>query len=103
MRLIGQIVVEYLIDLFNRTSRDYREVSKKLSEMKSRDKVAQQEERIRTQTMVATVSSIIPSLFPIHHAFSGFSRRSRYHRSYQSTRQVNLSNKILRLFIDHLL
>ena len=52
MRLIGWIVVDYIIDLFNRSSKDYRNVSKKLSEMKSRDKILQQEERIRAQTIV---------------------------------------------------
>ncbi len=56
MRLIGQILVDYLIDLFNRHSRDYREVSGKLSEMKSQDKINQQEERIRTQSRVETVN-----------------------------------------------
>lgn len=52
MRLIGWIVLDYLIDLFNRSSKDYRNVSKKLSQMKSRDKILQQEERIRAQTIV---------------------------------------------------
>jgi hypothetical protein len=56
MLLICWIVVDYLIDLFNRNSRDYREVSRKLSEMKSADKINQQEERIRAQTSVATVN-----------------------------------------------
>lgn len=69
MRLIGQIVVEYFIDLFNRNSRDYREVSKELADMKSRDKIAQQEERIRSQTILATVcqtfnpQSLLSSIF----------------------------------------
>lgn len=58
MLLIGQIVVEYFIDLFNRNSRDYRQVSNKLSEMKSHDKIAQQEERIRCRTLVPTVSQL---------------------------------------------
>jgi len=56
MRLIARIVVDYFIDLFNRSSRDYREVSNKLSEMKSQDKINQQEERMRAQTIVATVN-----------------------------------------------
>ena len=55
MRLIGRIVVDYFIDLFNRSARDYREVSKKLSEMKSLDKINQQEERIRAQSLAASV------------------------------------------------
>jgi hypothetical protein len=59
MRLIGQIVVDYFINLFNRNSRDYREVSKKLSEMKSADKIIQQEERIRDQTTVGTVNKFL--------------------------------------------
>lgn len=61
MLLIGQIMVEYFIDLFNRNSRDYREVSKKLSEMKSRDKIAQQEQRIRSRTTVSIVNFIFSS------------------------------------------
>ena len=56
MRLIGRIVLDYLIDLFNRNSRDYREVSRKLSEMKSQDKINLQEEQRRVQTTVATVN-----------------------------------------------
>jgi hypothetical protein len=56
MILIFWIMIDYLIDLFNRHSRDYREVSRKLSEMKSHDKINQQEERIRAQTSVATVN-----------------------------------------------
>jgi hypothetical protein len=59
MRLIGQIVVDYFIDLFNRNSRDYREVSKKLSEMKSAEKIIQQEERIRDQTIIGTVNQFV--------------------------------------------
>lgn len=53
--LIGRIVVDYFIDLFNRSSRDYRAVSSQLAEMKSREKILQQEERIRTQTIVDAV------------------------------------------------
>ncbi|CAF1085642.1 unnamed protein product [Adineta ricciae] len=49
LRLIGWIVMDYLIDLFTRNSRDYREVSKELAKMKSEDKINQQE-RIRTET-----------------------------------------------------
>ena len=56
MLLIFWIMIDYLIDLFNRHSRDYREVSRKLSYMKSHDKINQQEERIRAQTSVATVN-----------------------------------------------
>ncbi|CAF0897645.1 unnamed protein product [Adineta ricciae] len=58
MRLIGRIVIDYFIDLFNRSSRDYREVSKKLSEMKSLDKINQQEERIRAQSLAASASVV---------------------------------------------
>ena len=55
MRLIAWIVVDYLIDLFNRNSRDYRQVSKELAQMKSEDKIHQQEERIRAQISSGTV------------------------------------------------
>jgi hypothetical protein len=58
MRLIGQIAIEYFINLFNRNSRDYREVLRKLGEMKSEDKTIQQE-RIRLETSVGTVKSIL--------------------------------------------
>jgi hypothetical protein len=51
MRLIGRIIVDYFINLFNRSSRDYREVSGKLAEMKSADKIIQHEERIRIQAV----------------------------------------------------
>ena len=54
-RLIAWIVVDYLIDLFNRNSRDYRQVSKELALMKSDDKIHQQEERIRAQVSAGTV------------------------------------------------
>lgn len=80
MRLIGRIVVDYLIDLFNRNSRDYREVSRKLSEMKAQDKITQQEERIRAQTLVETVNLFFFSLDKktlFYVIFLGFSYRSR--------------------------
>ncbi len=48
-------MMDYLIDLFNRNSRDYRDVSRRLSEMKSQDKIDLQEEQIRARTMVTTV------------------------------------------------
>jgi len=51
MRLIGRIMMNYLINLFNRNSRDYRDVSRRLFE----DKINQQEEQIRARTMVTTV------------------------------------------------
>ncbi len=57
IRLIGWIVVDYLTDLFNRNSRDYREVSRQLSEMKSKDKILQQE-RLRAETSTGTVNEI---------------------------------------------
>ncbi|CAF1290006.1 unnamed protein product [Adineta steineri] len=57
IRLIGWIIIDYLIDLFNRNSHDYREVSKKLAQMKSDDKIIQQE-RIRAETSVGTSSVI---------------------------------------------
>lgn len=56
IRLIGWIIIDYLIDLFTRNSRDYREVSNKLAEMKSEDKIVQQE-RIRVETSVGRVNS----------------------------------------------
>lgn len=49
IQLIGWIVVDYLTNLFNRNSRDYREVSRKLAEMKSQDKFLQLE-RLRAET-----------------------------------------------------
>ncbi|CAF4609223.1 unnamed protein product, partial [Rotaria sp. Silwood2] len=49
IRLIVWIIVDYLINLFNKNSRDYREVSNKLAEMKSKDKVFQHE-RMRMET-----------------------------------------------------
>ncbi len=57
IRLIGWIVVDYLTDLFNRNSRNYREVSQQLSEMKSKDKILQQE-RLRAETSTGTVNEI---------------------------------------------
>ncbi|CAF4294443.1 unnamed protein product, partial [Rotaria sordida] len=33
MHLIGEIIINYFIDLFNQYSRDYREVSRKLAKM----------------------------------------------------------------------
>ena len=63
MRLIAWIVVDYLIDLFNRNSRDYRQVSKELAMMKSEDKIHQQEERIRAQISAETVGrSLVRSM-----------------------------------------
>lgn len=76
MRLIGRIVVDYFIDLFNRSSRDYRDVSRKLSDMKSHDKINQQEERIRAQTIVATVKSFFHHIIKGIVRFLGLSRRS---------------------------
>ena len=61
MRLIAWIVVDYLIDLFNRNSRDYRQVSKELAMMKSEDKIHQQEERIRAQISAETVRRSLTS------------------------------------------
>ena len=52
--LIGGIVVDYVIDLFNRSSRDFREVSRKLAEMKSDDKL-NQHERLRNETTTGDV------------------------------------------------
>ncbi|CAF1201689.1 unnamed protein product [Rotaria sp. Silwood1] len=56
--LIGQIVIDYLIDFFNRHSRDYRDVSEKLSLMKAQDKTHQHEELINTQRDMTTVSDV---------------------------------------------
>jgi hypothetical protein len=44
-----------LTDVFNRNSRDYREVSRQLAEMKSKDKIIQQE-RIRAETSTGGVN-----------------------------------------------
>ena len=52
--LIGGIVVDYVIDLFNRSSRDFREVSRKLAEMKADDKINQLE-RLRNETTTGGV------------------------------------------------
>lgn len=54
--------MDYLIDLFNRHSRDYREVSRQLAEMKSDDKIIQQE-RIRVETTVGGVNQFFFKLF----------------------------------------
>ncbi|CAF3931012.1 unnamed protein product [Rotaria sordida] len=43
MRLIGEIIINYFIDLFSQYSHDYREVSRKLANMKFEHKVIQQE------------------------------------------------------------
>ncbi|CAF4903524.1 unnamed protein product, partial [Rotaria sp. Silwood1] len=43
IRLIGEIITDYFIDLFNQYSHDYRKVSRKLAKMKSEDKVIQRE------------------------------------------------------------
>jgi len=81
MRLIGWIALDYFTDLFNRSSRDYREVSGKLSEMKLQDKIIQQEERIRTQSVLETVNQffilIKKKLFFSSFILLGFSCRSR--------------------------
>lgn len=77
MRLIGRIVIDYFIDLFNRSSRDYREVSKKLSEMKSLDKINQQEERIRAQSIAASVKMFIIVNLNKRFEFLGIRRQSR--------------------------
>lgn len=62
IRLIVYIVVDYLTDLFNRNSRDYREVSIQLAEMKSRDKILQQEQ-LRSETAGLAVSNSLSHLF----------------------------------------
>ena len=51
---IGQIIVDYIVDFFNRNSRDYRKVSEKLAKMKSEDK-AYQRERMRMETSIEQV------------------------------------------------
>ncbi|CAF2902955.1 unnamed protein product, partial [Rotaria sp. Silwood2] len=56
--LIGQIVVDYSIDFFKRNSRDYREVSIQLYQMKTQDKNNQHEERTRSQMNITTVSAV---------------------------------------------
>jgi len=55
IRLIVWIFIDYLTDVFNRNSRDYREVSRQLAEMKSKDKIIQQE-RIRAETSTGAVN-----------------------------------------------
>ncbi|CAF3646268.1 unnamed protein product [Rotaria sordida] len=57
IRLIICIIVDYFIDFFNRNSRDYREVSNKLAEMKSQDKIFQHE-RMRMETSTDQTSVI---------------------------------------------
>lgn len=56
--LIGQIVSDYFINLFDRCSHDYREVSKQLAVMKAQDKVNQQQERRHAQAENSTVNNI---------------------------------------------
>ena len=70
IRLIGYIIIDYIIDLLNRNSRDYREVSTQLAEMKSRDKI-QQQEQMRLETTGASVNNLHPKKISfIHHSFS---------------------------------
>ena len=66
MQLIVWIVMDYLIDLFNRSSRDYREVSRKLAEMKSKDKIIQHE-RLRVETTAEPVSEIL--FLNVHYSY----------------------------------
>ncbi|CAM4812248.1 unnamed protein product [Rotaria magnacalcarata] len=58
IRLIGQIVLDYFTNFFDRNSRDYREVSKRLGEMKARDKIAQKDQRRRSQAVNAATTVI---------------------------------------------
>ena len=74
--LIVRIVADYFIDLFNRSSRDYRKVSSQLVEMKSREKISQQEERIRSQTILDAVKSRV-LCFQIHILLFSFIEFSR--------------------------
>ncbi len=60
--MILWIVVDYLTDLFNRNSRDYREVSMKLAEMKSKDKILQKE-RLRVETSGGPVNQYLLNIF----------------------------------------
>jgi hypothetical protein len=55
IRLIGWIIVDYVTDIFSRNSRDYREVSTKLADMKSKDKILQKE-RLRAETSAGAVN-----------------------------------------------
>ena len=57
--LIGQLIVNYTIDWFNLNSKDYREVSNKLSDMKSEDKRLELE-RSHTETASASVITMDP-------------------------------------------
>jgi hypothetical protein len=61
MRSIAYSIIDCLIDLFNRNSRDYREVSRQLDEMKCEDKIIQRE-RIRAETSVETVNEFFQIL-----------------------------------------
>jgi hypothetical protein len=61
MRSIAYSIIDYLIDLFNRNSRDYREISKQLDEMRSDDKIIQRE-RIRAETSVEAVNEFFQIL-----------------------------------------
>ncbi|CAF4296585.1 unnamed protein product [Rotaria socialis] len=59
IRLIIWIIVDYFIDFVNRNSRDYREVSNKLAEMKVEDKVFQKQRmRMETSSDLTSVISI---------------------------------------------
>ncbi|CAF1290556.1 unnamed protein product, partial [Rotaria sordida] len=95
--LIGQIVVDYFIDSFNRHSRDYREVSRKLSQMKTQDKINQQQERTRSQINITTATTINlddadPTTpqnddhnnIPIHTQTTNLNERSRFYRFFDS-------------------
>jgi uncharacterized membrane protein len=54
IRLIVVLITDYLIALFDRNSRDYREVSKQLAQMKL-DAKQTQSERTRSETNTQTV------------------------------------------------
>ena len=107
MRLIAWIVVDYLIDLFNRNSRDYRQVSKELALMKSEDKIHQQEERIRSQASVQTVGRSFTStrqendmrLFDCSSGLGGECRRDRLQRSFVSVSRSFRAQRFNRLSV----
>ncbi|CAF1302563.1 unnamed protein product, partial [Didymodactylos carnosus] len=56
IKSITKIIVDYWINLFNHYSQDYRQVSRKLAEMKSRDKVVRQSiiEQDKQQSRITT-------------------------------------------------
>ncbi|CAF4702929.1 unnamed protein product [Rotaria sp. Silwood1] len=95
IRLIIWIIVDYLINLFNRNSRDYREVLNKLAEMKSADKVLQHEcirmETSADQASVINIDQMAGGDYPNRNVLvrnvsqsSDLSQHSRFYRLCES-------------------